>query len=673
MDSNKHPNRLINENSLYLRQHAYNPVDWYPWGEEALTKAKNENKPVLISIGYSSCHWCHVMERECFESPEVAEVMNELYVCIKIDREERPDIDQIYMEALQTMNLRGGWPLNVFLTPEAKPFYGGTYFPKAQWLHLLKEVARAFRENRKELEESAEAFSQSLTNSEVSKYNLTDINTEFSPQELDKLFQTLERHFDTRIGGLDKAPKFPMPGLWVFLLRYHHFTGNNSALRQALLTADRMAMGGLYDQIGGGFARYSTDTEWFAPHFEKMLYDNGQLLSLYSEAYTLTKDTHYRDIIYGTVTWIKNEMTDSDGGFYSSLDADSEGEEGKFYIYTFEEIESLNIPDKDLLKKYYNISEEGNWEHGYNILYKDLSDAAFSKKHNIPLETLRERVKEWKKNIFDFRSKRERPGLDTKILAAWNGIMLKGLTDAYRATGDEEILELGLKNASFLSTNLIKGNTVLHSFKEKTEGFLDDYVFVAEAFIHLYQVTFDAKWINIALSLTENCINHFLDPKEEMFYYTSSGSEKLIARKKEIFDNVIPSSNAVMAHNLYHIGILFNRNEFIDLAKRMTGRMKKALSVDASYLYNWAILYGNLVNPLLEIVISGNNYLEYRKQLENKYLPHKILAGGKDKANLPVLKGKIINDGKTKIFVCTDKTCLAPVESVELAMQEIEK
>ena len=370
-------NALIHESSPYLQQHAYNPVDWKPWNDETLQLALTEDKPIIISIGYSSCHWCHVMEKQSFESIEVAEWMNKHFICIKVDREERPDLDQIYMDAVQAMNIRGGWPLNVFLTPDKKPFYGGTYFPKDHWIHILSQVSNAFKEHREDLEKSANGFANTLQASEIKKYGID------APKAIDEIiieeaYTRLERQFDTVWGGLDKVPKFPMPSIWQFLLAYHYSTKKQSALDQTLLTLHRLAMGGLYDQAGGGFARYSTDGEWLAPHFEKMLYDNGQLLSLYSHGYQLTQDRNFKEVVDQTVEWVAREMTTVEGGFYSALDADSEGEEGKFYVWTLEELIPVFSPEADIWLEYFSIQEEGNWE-GNNILFRQRFDEGFIK------------------------------------------------------------------------------------------------------------------------------------------------------------------------------------------------------------------------------------------------------------------------------------------------------
>ncbi|WP_245598552.1 thioredoxin domain-containing protein [Sporocytophaga myxococcoides] len=672
----KKANKLLKETSPYLKQHAYNPVQWQSWGNEALDQAKKEDKPIIVSIGYSSCHWCHVMERESFEDEGVAEIMNAGFINIKVDREERPDLDHIYMEAIQQMNLGGGWPLNVFLTPDAKPFFGGTYFPREQWKHVLNEVLKAFQDQRKALEDSADTFTNSLNASELQKYGLTEDQTDFSIEDLNAGYKAMSAQFDTTLGGMDKEPKFPMPTLYFFLLRYYHLTKDDLALRQLVLTLDEMAKGGIYDQIGGGFARYSTDAEWFAPHFEKMLCDNGQLMALYSEAYTLTKNTTYKEVVRETYEWLKREMTSSEGGFYSALDADSEGVEGKFYTWTLDEVEKLIPEDILLLRAYYNVSENGNWEHGQNILFKAVTDEMIAKYSEIPLNDLKTKIAHWKKTLLQARSKRPSPGLDDKILSGWNGIMLKGLTEAYRTFDEDEYLQLALANAAFIKNKLIKNKVLFRNYKDgkaSQEGFLEDYAWVIDAYISLYQATFDEQWLTLSKELTEHVVTHFYDAEENLFYFTSDNAEKLIARKKEIFDNVIPASNSVMAQNLQKLGILLERSDFCNLAKIMAAKMKKLITTDPSWVSNWASLVTSMIEPTAEIAISGSEYLNLRKEIDKTFYPNKILAGTASRSEFPLLVDRPATGDQTRIFVCYNNTCQWPVTSVDDAWKQINK
>ena len=442
MSHSETPNKLIHSTSPYLKQHAYNPVHWHPWGNEALQKAVNEDKPLIISIGYSACHWCHVMERESFEDDEIARVMNEGFVCIKVDREERPDVDQIYMEAIQTMGLNGGWPLNVFAMPDQKPFYGGTYFQPRKWTHILKSISQAFKEKRSELEESAEAFSKSLAVTDTEKYGFEDHGFAAKSEDLILMINSMKNHFDRKEGGLNRAPKFPNPSIWKFLLSANAIIKDPENHDHIMLTLEKMANGGIYDQIGGGFARYTVDERWFAPHFEKMLYDNGQLISLYALAYKAAKNERFKEIVYESIEFVKRELTSPDYGFFSALDADSEGEEGNYYIWKADELDAILGRDEEIIKKYYQVKAEGNWERGLNILHVDQSPAEFAAEHGIAAEEFITKLALSKKSLRSEREKRERPGLDDKILTSWNALMLKGLIDAYHAFGEESFLSL---------------------------------------------------------------------------------------------------------------------------------------------------------------------------------------------------------------------------------------
>jgi uncharacterized protein YyaL (SSP411 family) len=676
-DTSSHikPNSLINESSPYLLQHAYNPVQWYPWGNEALERARAEDKPILVSIGYSACHWCHVMEKECFENETVAQVMNENFINIKVDREERPDVDQIYMEALQTMNLRGGWPLNVFLTPQAKPFYGGTYFPATHWVNLLNQISTAFINNRNELEHSAEEFTRTLNYSEINKYGLVSDEPGYSLETLDAAYKKIEKGFDKKLGGMDRAPKFPMPSIYLFLLRYFELSEKPDALRQVKITLDKIAMGGIYDQAGGGFARYSSDAEWFAPHFEKMLYDNGQLITLYSEAFTVTGTPLYKKVVYQSIAWLQREMTSEEGAFFSALDADSEGEEGKFYVWTKDEIAQLFPDELSLVCDYYTIANTGNWENGHNILFRNLSDQAFANKHKINPEQLEKMVARWNATLLRERNKKIRPSLDDKILASWNGIMLKGLVDAGRAFDEPAFLEMAVKNAEFLRSRLRHGNKLYHTCKNGSasiEGYLEDYAFVIQGYISLYQATFDEQWLTEAQLLTDEAIVHFYNESEQLFYFTSISADPLIARKKEIFDNVIPSSNSVMAANLYWLSLLLESDHYKILSLSMLNRIKGLLPTEPNYLSNWACFHACLVTPTAEIAIAGDYYLEFRKELDKHFLFNAVFAGTKNHSKLPLLRNRTPKDGwETTIFVCFDRTCGLPVHNVEDALQQL--
>ncbi|MBC5773784.1 thioredoxin domain-containing protein [Pontibacter sp. KCTC 32443] len=673
--ADRKPNRLIKESSPYLLQHAYNPVDWYPWGEEALQRAKQENKPILVSIGYAACHWCHVMEHQSFEKEKIAAVMNEHFICIKVDREERPDVDAIYMDAVHAMGLQGGWPLNVFLTSEAKPFYGGTYFAPQQWVQLLQNIANAYQQNRQDLHETAEQFVEHLNISDLEKYGLKQSDKQVNEEDLQQLYRNLSKRFDRERGGLAPAPKFPMPTNFLFLLRYFNHTQDKTALAQINLTLREMALGGLYDQVGGGFARYSVDTDWLVPHFEKMLYDNAQLVSLYAEAYQVTKNPLYKQVVYETISFVERELMSSEFGFYSSLDADSEGEEGKFYTFTKDELSKLLKDEEPLFSKYYNVTAAGNFEHGRNILHRRESDESFAKENELEIEVLQEMVSAWKKKLMKVRAKRVRPALDDKILCSWNALMLKALADAYYVFGEKPFLDLALKNAEFIFEELREGNKLCHNYKNgkaTIDGFLDDYALLIAALLRLYEVTFNEEWLQQAKRFTDYVISHFLDQEDSMFYFTDKSDEKLIARKKEIFDNVIPASNSVMAKKLHKLGLYFDNAAYQQIADKMLNTIIPLLIKEPSHLSNWAILYYNKLTPTAEVAIVGKQLPQMREELSTFYLPNMVLMGSDHKSKLPLLADKVPVDGKTTIYVCYNKTCQLPVHTPAEALKQLQ-
>ncbi|HTJ50357.1 MAG TPA: thioredoxin domain-containing protein [Cyclobacteriaceae bacterium] len=673
MNTNSKANRLINSTSPYLLQHAYNPVDWFEWGMEALAKAKQEDKPILVSIGYSSCHWCHVMERECFEKEAIAQIMNELFVCIKVDREERPDVDQIYMDSVQAMGINGGWPLNVFLTPDQRPFYGGTYFPPSNWVQILKSIHQAYTSRRSEVEESAESLAHHLSQSDTQRFKQKAADEDLN-LSLENIYKKLEGRFDRTWGGLDKAPKFVMPSIWLWLLRYHHITKNKAALHQVLLTLRKVAMGGIYDQVGGGFARYSVDGEWFAPHFEKMLYDNAQLLSLYAEAFALTKDEEFRIVINETFEWLQREMTHASGGFYSALDADSEGVEGKFYIWNNADLKSLLGKDADLLINYYSCTDTGNWEHGHNILFRTQYEDEFLKTNSLKKDEWNEVLSNAKKILLQERAKRIRPGLDDKIITSWNALMICGLVDCYKALGDEKFLEAALKNMHFIKKELLVENRLLRSYKDKPssiKAFLDDYAYVILANVKLYQVTFDEQWLELASALTEKTIQYFFDQEDGYFHFTANDSEKLIASKKEIFDNVIPSSNSVMAIALFHLGTLTENEEWIKMSTSMVDSLSHLIKAEPNYTTNWAIAFTEIKKGMAEVAFVGEKVGMLKKEFHKHFQPFALTMGTEEKSSLPLLKDKYAIDNKSTVFVCFDKACKAPVHKIEDAILQL--
>lgn len=670
----KKANRLIHAASPYLLQHAYNPVDWYEWGEEALTKARDENKPILVSIGYSSCHWCHVMEREVFEKEEMARIMNDFLVCIKVDREERPDIDHAYMEAVQAMGMQGGWPLNVFLTPEQKPFYGGTYFPPEQWLQVVRGINNAFTNRREEVETSARELADHLSHQETTRFRKDSLSREFK-DELAEMYGKLEPAFDNAWGGLQKAPKFIMPSLWRWLLRYQHLTKNSKALGHIVFTLRKIAMGGIYDQIGGGFARYSVDQYWFVPHFEKMLYDNAQLMTLYAEAYALTKDPEFKTVLNETFEWLQTEMMDGHGGFYSALDADSEGEEGKFYIWTAAELREVLGEEAALILDYYSIKEEGNWEPGKNVLIRVQTQEDFLRKNGLSSDAWNEKLQRAKDRLLAVRDKRIKPGLDDKIITGWNAMMVIGLADAYKALADDRFIKAALRNMKFLENELAEGLTLYRSYRSKrshVKGFLDDYAYVIQACISLYQVTFNEYWINRARALALHTIENFYDATDGFFQYSSKDAEKLIASRKEIFDNVIPASNSVMAQNLFHLGVFFDDENFKSLAEKMTYSLSHLITAEPNYMSNWGIVYTEMKKGMAEVAFVGQNAATVYRDMMRDFQPFVLGMGFENESSLPLLAGKSAIDDRLTIYVCYNKTCQRPVHELEGAIGQLQ-
>ncbi|TSJ40669.1 thioredoxin domain-containing protein [Mucilaginibacter corticis] len=667
-------NRLANSTSPYLLQHANNPVNWYPWGTEALQKARDENKLIIVSIGYSACHWCHVMEHESFEDEQVAAVMNEYFVCIKVDREERPDVDQIYMSAVQLISGRGGWPLNCICLPDQRPIYAGTYFRKNDWTSLLFNLADYYKQKPEDALEYATRLTEGIQKYESIGFVATQ--PDYTKADLELIVNNWKKYFDGVEGGMGTAPKFPMPNNWQFLIRYAHLMQDDEIAGLAKLTLQKMADGGIYDHLGGGFARYSVDGLWHVPHFEKMLYDNGQLISLYAEAYTWQPDELYRQVVADTIDFAVRELLSPEGGFYSALDADSEGVEGKFYIFDKEEVKAVLDNEAELFCIYYHITDEGNWEEEQtNILFKRGNDTDLAEAIGIPVDEMLESIAASRKKLFEARSKRIRPGLDNKILASWNGLMLKGLCEAYRAFNKTEYLSIALKNADFLINNLIKDGRItrVHNSLSFGEGrgevaFLDDYANVIEALIALYEVTFDEQWLTQAVQLTDSAIAHYYNEASGIFFFTADDDEQLIARKSEIMDGVIPASNSVMARNLQKLGLLFDNAQYLDISAQQLRNIMQHLAKYGSAYSNWSILLLEEVFGTFEVAIVGDDAEAYRTEMEKNYIPNKIILGGK-KGSLPLLRDKFSDS--TQVFICKDRTCGLPAANIEEALKQI--
>lgn len=666
-------NRLANASSPYLQEHADNPVDWYEWSDDAIAIAKKENKPLLISIGYAACHWCHEMEKESFMDTAVARIMNENFICIKVDREERPDIDNIYMNACQLITGgNGGWPLNAFALPDGKPFFAGTYYSKNSWLNLLKDISKAFKEKHDIVVKQAEGLTKGIADEQLSLIKPASANAIFSKNDYKSLFDSIYVKLDTINGGLKGSPKFPMPAVTEFLFQYYYFTGKKQALSAATNTLDHMALGGIYDQLAGGFARYSIDNEWHIPHFEKMLYDNGQLISLYAHAYQLTQNEFYKTILEETILFAEKELRSPTGGFYSSLNADTDDGEGEFYAWNEADFEKATNTDR-LVAEYLNVSSLGNWTKGRNILTAKQLPVEFAKLKDKTPEQFNDQLKATKTRLLEERNKRRKPSVDTKILAAWNAIMLKGYVDAFAATGNENYLATALAIAKFLEKNMLEQDGgIKRNFKDgkaSIDGFLDDYAWTSLAFIKLYQSNFDIHWLKLAKLLTDYAIQNFYNNEMGLFYYTKKGHD-MVVRNTETDDDAIPSSNSTMANVLYSLGTIYDDSVYTGIAKRMVTAVVDKLNIFPAYHAQWGSLASLFANGTFEIVLIGKDAIAKNKELQKKYLPNCVVMGATNEENLPLLENKL-NENKTLIYVCTNKVCKRPLEDVANALKQL--
>lgn len=666
----EYTNDLIKETSPYLLQHAHNPVNWVAWSDDVFERAKAENKLVLISIGYSSCHWCHVMEKESFEDEEVTALMNKFFINIKVDREERPDIDQIYMTAVQLMTNRGGWPLNCFTLPDGRPIYGGTYFQKEQWMHVLRSLNHTFHNERQKVESYAENLLSGIANSELIDRPAGE--KKFEESKLEELVMRWSKSFDHKMGGGTRAPKFPLPNNLEFLLDYGMQRNDDQLLKYVETTLDNMAMGGIYDQIGGGFARYSVDMLWKVPHFEKMLYDNGQLISIYSQAFKKYQKPLYKHVVYQTINWLTREMADKNGAFYAALDADSEGEEGRYYIWSEGELKKILQKDYQWVSKLYSVNSRGYWENENYILLRSESDVQFAAQMGWTIDELYSNINRVNEELLSHRETRVRPGLDSKLLTGWNAMILKGLCEAYKAFEDDEFLTLAIKNARWISSRTENNGKVWRSEKSASQmipGFLEDYAHVIDAFISLAEITGDGSWFNKALSITDYTIEHFRNNESKMFYYADSDS-KLITRKMELSDNVIPSGNSVMARNLYYLGRIFDRQDLRSDASQMLANIYDGMEMHGSGYSNWAILLEHEVYSMYELVCVGPERKKMAQELQALAMPKSLIVYSDDSmSELPLFDGRISDENK--IYVCIDGACLTPVSSVTEAYNDV--
>ncbi len=668
-------NRLANASSPYLKEHADNPVDWYEWGPEALEKAKKENKPLLISIGYSSCHWCHVMEQESFMDTTVARLMNTSFVCIKVDREERPDIDNIYLHACQLMNNgNAGWPLNAFALPDGKPFFAGTYYTKDNWIKLLEQIADSYVNRNSKVVLQANSLTYGIVDNDSLFLQPETPGKSVSKDLYQSYFQSAYQQLDLNNGGIKGQQKFPTPSLWEFLLQYHYLAKDKKALDVTTHTLTKMALGGIYDHVGGGFARYATDSNWKVPHFEKMLYDNAQLISLYAHAYQVTKNEFFKNVVQETIRFIEDELTSPQGGFYSSLNAVTKEGEGEFYAWTYSEVlKVLGSNEGKLIAEYFNIDPAGNWKEGKSILYANNTPEQVSAIKGISGNDFLNSVFVAKNKLLEKRNTRVKPVADDKILTSWNALMLKAFADAYAAFGNQDHLKNALSLAAFLEKNMMRGSghlwRIFQNGNSAVSGFLDDYAFLAKAYTRLYEVTFDKHWLSLADKITGYALADFYDSKTGLFFYSSKRSEELVVKKREVLNNVMPSSNAVMGEVLFALGTFFQNEEYLEKSALMMSRMAGKTGEVITGSPGWGYLAGMMSYMNYEVAILGKDALQKNSALQQNYLPNCFFMGGREE-NLPLLENKL-SETNTMIYVCTNKVCKLPVEEPAKALQQI--
>jgi uncharacterized protein YyaL (SSP411 family) len=670
----KHTNRLAGESSPYLLQHRHNPVDWYPWSPEAFERARAEDKPLLLSVGYSACHWCHVMERESFENEEIAALMNRLFVNVKVDREERPDVDQIYMQAVQSMTGHGGWPMTVFLTPEGVPFYGGTYFPPEDrhgmpaFPRLIQGVAEAYRARRGEVVEAGKQLLEQMKQGERLRGSATILTDDI----LFQAYQALSGDFDAREGGMGRAPKFPQPMNWDLLLRVWKRTGNARALEMVRLTLTKMARGGMYDQLGGGFHRYSVDGQWLVPHFEKMLYDNGQLASLYLHGWLATGDAEYRRICEETLDYILREMTHASGGFFSAQDADSEGVEGKFFVWTPEEITAA-LPDAEMARAalvYWGADDEPNFE-GHSILFVPRDPARVAEELGIPAERLAGLIAEARRRLYAAREARIHPALDDKVLAAWNGLALAAFAEAGRALGRPDYIAAAVKNATFITTQMRDGARLLRSWKDgpsRIKGYLEDYAMVGAGLLALYEATFDRRWLDESRRLADQALLLFWDQGEEKFFDTGADQETLVVRPRNLFDNAVPSGTSVAIEWLLRLAVLFGEDRYEALALKALRPMADLMTRYPSGFGRYLSALDFHLGPVAEIALvwpDGSGPGNLAETAFGRYMPNRVVvgapAGSPAGMGLPLLGDRPTISGKPTAYVCRRYVCQLPV------------
>ena len=681
------PNRLINETSPYLLQHAHNPVDWYPWGEEALDRAKEEDKPILLSIGYSACHWCHVMERESFENAEIANMMNEHFINIKVDREERPDLDSIYMNAVQALTGGGGWPMTVFLTPDGKPFYGGTYFPPVDsggmpgFPSVLQGMALAYRTRRGDIVQATQQLVSHLQNMAQAPRSLEPL----TPDILHQAYQPLGQSYDFQNGGFGGAPKFPQPMTYEFMLRYYHLTKSTGALEMVEMAAEKMATGGIYDQIGGGFHRYSTDPYWLVPHFEKMLYDNALLSRFYLHTYQATSQPLYRRIAEETLDYVLREMTDPSGGFYSTQDADSEGEEGKFFVWTADEFEAILGPDDGfLIAGYFGLTEAGNFE-GKNILNVPQGGESFAAEAGMSLEELEAAIGRAKPLLLEAREGRVHPARDEKILSAWNGLMMRSFAEAASILNREDYKQVAVASASFLLEELRRDGRLLRTYRDgraSLKGYLEDYSFVTDGLLAVYEATFDQRWLEEARSLADHMIDLFWDEGETVFYDTGRDHEVLVVRPRDIFDNATPCGSSVAVDVLFRLSVLTGESEYANRGAASLRTMRTNLAQAPLGVGHWLCALDFYLSTPKEIAIVADRTDPATQALLDvvygRYLPNKLVAGSdpglprEGSWDMPLLQGRGMKEGRPTAYVCQNYVCDLPVTEPDALARQLD-
>ena len=672
--AHKHTNRLIHETSPYLLQHAHNPVDWHPWGEEAFQKAKAENKPILLSIGYSACHWCHVMERESFENEKIAGLMNELFINIKVDREERPDLDEIYMNSVQMLTGRGGWPMTVFLTPEGKPFYGGTYFPPEDrygvpgFPRILMGIAHAYREKPQDVDKSLGQILATLQRMSQSR----ESKRSFSPDVIAESAEQISRAYDPDHGGLGQAPKFPNAGVYELFLRHYRHSKSQRFLDMVTYTLTKIAEGGIYDHLGGGFHRYSVDEKWLVPHFEKMLYDNAQLVRIYAQLYCVTKEAYFKRVVEETLEYLLREMLQPEGGFYSTQDADSEGEEGKFFVWTWDEVtQILGEAASEIFCRIYDVTEQGNFEEK-NILHPILTLEQAGKLFRRDVRVVQAVVSEAKKKLFEEREHRIKPFRDEKIITAWNGLMLSGLAEAIKISPQPVYIEAANRSVEFMFTKMFRDGHLLHTYKDgiaKLLGYLDDYAFLAVGLLDLYEATFDRSHLERAVQLANIMASEFWDDMDGAFFYTGKSHEQLVSRAKPVFDASIPSGNAVATQLLLRLYHLTGNGNYLSRAEKVLRSYYDAMeSQPFGFAHMLCALDLYLQKPK-EIVVVGKreepDTAKLIRDIHLFYLPNKTfqLIGPEEPLEKisPLLRGKTQVEGKPTVYVCHNFTCSQPV------------